>query len=464
MQPTIPLRRSLAPFGLGLLIALGLALLLAVGWLGVRCQDFADLVRYLAMSGVASLGLGAIAMVWFRRGHARLWLQVTSTYTLGIAVAILNILLTAKLMFISSDHDLPLLILLLLFAAVVSLALGYALAQELAQRVTALHSGARALADGNLNIRVDESGGGELAALAAEFNRMAAQLAAAAAERGRQEMVRRELIAAISHDLRTPLASLRVMTEALADGLVDDPTTTTRYLATMRGQIGHLSSLIDDLFELAQIDAGALRLELQRASLGDLVSDALEGMQPQAAAKGVRLHGSVAPGIAPMLIAPQKIERVLYNLVTNAIRHTPAGGEVTISVSPDHRPPTTEDRGLKIEDSNVSGGDARSSILDPRSSDKSSVVSHSGGTRSSVVVEVADTGEGISSEDLPWVFDHFYRGEKSRSRATGGAGLGLAIARGIVEAHGGRIWAESVPERGTRIRFTLPDNATTTLR
>src|SRR4029079_16687454 len=102
----------------------------------------------------------------------------------------------------------------------------------------------------------------------------------------------------------------------------------------MLGQIGHLSSLIDDLFELAQIDAGALRLELQRASLGDQVSDAIEGMRPQAAAKGVRLEGSVAPGIGPALIAPQKIERVLYNLVTNAVRHTPAGGSVTITVKP----------------------------------------------------------------------------------------------------------------------------------
>src|SRR5439155_22680572 len=115
--------------------------------------------------------------------------------------------------------------------------------------------------------------------------------------------------------------------------------------------------LIDDLFELAQIDAGALRLELQRASLGDLISDTLESMRPQAAAKGVQLQGSVAPGVGPVLIAPQKIERVLYNLVTNAIRHTPSGGSVTIAVSldhgpwtTDHRPSITEDRGLKIED------------------------------------------------------------------------------------------------------------------
>jgi signal transduction histidine kinase len=442
MQTAIPLRRSIAPLGLGLLVALGLALLLAIGWMGVRGQDMADLTLYLAVSGALSVGCGALGLAWFRRGWVPLRLQVTLTFSLGVAVAILNIFLTANLMFISKDHDLPLLILLLLFAGVVSLALGYALAQALAQRVTALHRGARALADGDLHIRVDQAGADELAALAAEFNRMAAQLAVAAAERERLETARRELIAAISHDLRTPLASLRVMTEALADGLVDDPATTTRYLATMRGQIGHVSSLIDDLFELAQIDAGALRLELQRASLADLVSDALEGMQPQAAARGIRLEGSVAPGIGPALIAPQKIERVLYNLVGNAVRHTPSGGVVTISVRPGDETHETGDRRRET-------GDRRQEIDTSSVSRLTSRVSY-------LVVEVADTGEGIAPEDLTHIFDHFYRGEKSRSRATGGAGLGLAIARGIVEAHGGRIWAESELERGTRVRFTLP--------
>jgi signal transduction histidine kinase len=393
----------------------------------------AELARYLLVSSAISLGCGALGLAWFRRGQVRLWVQVTLTFTLGLAVAILNIFLTANLMFISKDHDLPLLILLMLFAATVSLALGYALAQALAQRVTALHHGARALASGNLAARVDEAGGDELAALAAEFNRMAGQLAQAAEERERMEAARRELIAAISHDLRTPLASLRVMTEALADGVVEDPATTTRYLATMRGQIGHLSSLIDDLFELAQIDAGALHMELQRASLADLVSDAIEGMRLQAAAKGVRLEGSVAPGIGPALLAPQKIERVLYNLVTNAVRHTPAGGSVTITVG------RIADCKLQIADWIAQ---APKSAID--------------NLQSAIVVEVADTGEGIAPDDLPRIFEHFYRGEKSRSRATGGAGLGLAIARGIVEAHGGRIWAASQPEHGTQIRFTLP--------
>lgn len=423
MHTALPLRHALVPIGVGFLIALGLALLLAIGWMGAPGKDVADLVRYLLASGMLSLGLGAAGLAWLRRGRGSLWHQVVLAYTLGVGIALFNVLLTAGLMFIS-QHDLVLLGLLLLFAAVVSLGLGYALAQTLRQRVAALQRGAQALASGDRGARVALGGSDELAALAAEFNRMAERLAAAAEERDRLEEARRDLVAAVSHDLRTPLASLRALIEALADGLVDDPATTARYLATMRAQINHLSALIDDLFELAQIDAGALQLELQRVSPGDLISDTLEGICPQAAAKGVQLHGSVMPGVGPVLVVPQKIERVLYNLVTNAIRHTPSGGSVTITVWPADAGDLPHDAGLP--------------------------------SRQWVVVEVADTGEGIAPADLPRVFERFYRGEKSRSRATGGAGLGLAIARGIVEAHGGYIWVESAPEHGTRIRFTLP--------
>jgi signal transduction histidine kinase len=289
------------------------------------------------------------------------------------------------------------------------------LAAAMAESISELSSAAKRLAAGDLDVRVHLMGGDELAALGGEFNRMAEQLAVAARERERDAHGRRELLAAISHDLRTPLASLGAMTEALADGLVDDPVTQRRYFATMRGQIGHLSRLIDDLFELAQIEAGALTLQLEPASLQDLVSDVLQSMQPQADQQGVTLHANVDPVVDTALIAPQKIERVLYNLLTNAIRHTATGGVVALTVM----------------------GDA-----------------HGG-----VVVRVTDTGEGIEGDDLPHVFERFYRGEKSRSRAGGGAGLGLAIARGIVEAHGGNIWVESERGQGARFSFTLPNTS-----
>lgn len=402
---------SLATPLVALVCALGLSLLLAVGWLGAPGQDVADLLLYLLLSGVASLALGGAAAAWLRRGRAPLWAQITVAYTLGVAIALFNVLLTARLMFIS-EHDQLLLSLLLLFAAVVSTGLGVELAAALTRRVAELHRGARALGAGNLGARVTAAGGDELAELAREFNRMAALLEESTAARDQAETARHELIAAVSHDLRTPLASLSAMTEALADGVVSDAETTARYLAAMRAQIGRLSALIDDLFALSQIDAGQLRLDRQPIAPADLVSDLIEGLHPQAAACGVALRGSVAPGVGVVPLDTGRIERVLGNLVTNALRHTPAGGSVEVRVGP--------------------------------------------GARGSAVFEVRDSGSGIAPEDLPRVFDRFYRGEKSRSRATGGAGLGLAIARGIVEAHGGQITIDSVPGEGTSVRFLIP--------
>jgi signal transduction histidine kinase len=412
---TSSLRKPVLSLGLGLFAALGLALVLAMVWMEAPRQDLADLVRYLLFSGFVSLGPGALAIWWLQGGRGKLWQQVSVAFSLGIGIALFNIFLTARLMFISADHDLLLLVLLLLFAAVVSLTLGYILARALAQRVITLCIGARAISDGDLRARVPAQGSDELSELAQEFNRMADQLAASDNERRRLEANRRELIAAISHDLRTPLASVRLMTEALADRVVEDPATVQRYLGTMRSQIGHLSSLINDLFELSQIDAGAIQLDLQRVSVVDLVGDTVEAFQAQARARGVHLHGQAPADLPDITCAPQKIERVLYNLIGNALRHTPSGGTVSIHVFPDTRR-----------------------------------------TQAGIRFEVHDTGEGIPAEDLPHVFDSFYRGEKSRSRATGGAGLGLAIARGFVEAHRGEIWISSQVEQGTIVTFWLP--------
>jgi signal transduction histidine kinase len=394
----------------GLLLVCGLAAV----WLDAPMGDVRDLAIYLTVSGTVSLGVGVLVARWTRLGRWPLQLRISVAYAVGIILGLINIVLTAQLMFINS-HDLGLLMVLLIFCSVISLTLGNMLAAAMAESISELSSAAKRLAAGDLDVRVHLMGGDELAALGGEFNRMAEQLAVAPRERDPDAHGRRELLAAISHDLRTPLASLGAMTEALADGLVDDPVTQRRYFATMRGQIGHLSRLIDDLFELAQIEAGALTLQLEPASLQDLVSDVLQSMQPQADQQGVTLHANVDPVVDTALIAPQKIERVLYNLLTNAIRHTATGGVVALTVM----------------------GDA-----------------HGG-----VVVRVTDTGEGIEGDDLPHVFERFYRGEKSRSRAGGGAGLGLAIARGIVEAHGGNIWVESERGQGARFSFTLPNTS-----
>jgi len=225
------------------------------------------------------------------------------------------------------------------------------------------------------------------------------------------------LLAAVSHDLRTPLAAIRVTIEAILDGVVTDEETVTRYLRTMHAGTKELSRLIDDLFELSRIEAGALVLLPEPAAVSDLLSETLGRMAPQAAARGVTLDGHAASDLPLLPLDARQIGRVLVNLVDNSLRHTPAGGRVAV------------------------------------------VACRADGA---VRVEVEDSGEGIAAADLPHVFERFYRGDKSRSRDGGGAGLGLAISKGIVEAHGGRIWAENDPT-GVSVIFTLPLDAAGTL-
>jgi signal transduction histidine kinase len=417
-MPTDAHRDEATPSGgsrlswLGWAISLSVAALLISAWLLSPESRFALLLAALLATGLVSVGVGYAGVRWLQQGVVRIWLQVTLTYLFGVGVALCNILITTQLMFLSTS-DLPLLALLTLFAAVIATGLGAALAHVFATRVSALHRSAATIATGDLSARVVVTGNDELAALARTFNHMADQLAAGAMERERQEQLRRELIAAVSHDLRTPLASLRAMTEALADQVVDDPATMARYYETMRAQIGQLTELIEDLFSLSRYDAGATDLDLQPIDPGQLIDDVLAGHSPQAAAKGVALQSRVEPGTGPALAAPQQITRVLDNLLVNALRHTPPGGQITVAAA-----------------------DLPSTGL--------------------IRIEVADTGEGIAPEDLPHVFERFYRGEKSRSRASGGAGLGLAIARSIVAAHGGTITITSAPGQGACVRFTLP--------
>jgi signal transduction histidine kinase len=227
------------------------------------------------------------------------------------------------------------------------------------------------------------------------------------------EQTRRDLVMWVSHDLRTPLATLRAMNESILDGMVTDPATLTRYLRGMQGELFHLSKMIDDLFALAQMDNGVFRLQREPASLRDLISDTLGGMSAKAAQHGINLQGEVEAGVDVLQIAPDKIQRVLNNLIENAFRHTPSGGTVCIT--------------------------ARQICRE-------------------VEVAVQNTGSVISPDDLSHIFESFYRVEPSRAQRDGmrGAGLGLAIVRGFIEAHGGHIRVESNAIDGTTFRFTLP--------
>ena len=397
------------------LIGVALTLIVAVAVIELAMQpplaDLAQLVIGLALTGLGSLAAG---YALYRLGWWRWPRRILHTLILGSALqatlVFFNVWITARNMFLS-EHDLTLGGVLLLFGAGIAVSFGVFVSASLTRGLDRVERAAKRLADGDLSARVAIEGRDEVARLSATFNRMADQLEAAAQKQREADQLRRDLIAWTSHDLRTPLTSIRAVVEALADRVIDDPDTIQRYLNSIQSDVASLNSLIDDLFELAQLDAGGLIFGKVPVSLSDLISDVLERMRALAEQRRVQLSGRVSPGVDPVTIDPQKIERVLANLISNAIRHTPEGGQVTIEAQP---------------------SDGR------------------------VRVSVRDTGEGIAPDDLPHVFERFYRGEKSRSRSTGGAGLGLAIAKGIVEAHGGSIEVTSRLGKGATFTFTLP--------
>ena len=271
------------------------------------------------------------------------------------------------------------------------------LSRSMTTSLRRVSAASHSLAAGELSARAPVGGAREIAELAVSFNAMAA---------GLEQLfdARRELVAWASHDLRAPIASLQAMLEAIEDGLVP----AENYLPTLREQVATLSRLVDDLFELARIDAGVLTLELHRTPVAPLVASALRALRPEADARGVALSSDVDEQFEAEL-APDKFERVLFNLVTNALRHTPSDGSVAVRV-------------------------------ERRADD--------------LLLRVEDSGEGLTGDAPARMFERFWRADRARSGS--GAGLGLAIARGLVEAHGGTIWAENRPQGGACISFTLP--------
>jgi signal transduction histidine kinase len=237
-----------------------------------------------------------------------------------------------------------------------------------------------------------------------------AELARAAEEmrRSAAEQARKDLIAAVSHDLRTPLTSLRLLAHGIEDGLLDPTQLDRGYAEEMGAHVRSLSAMVDDLFELTRLEAGDIHWSIQRVRMDQLVGETVDAMRPQAAAKGIAVETNVPSDLAAAEANPEKLQRVLFNLIQNAIRHTPEDGSVTVAAAA---------AGQAIE------------------------------------VEVADTGSGISDVERERVFEPFFRGDSSRGSR--GSGLGLSICRAIIEVHGGRIWLDST-EGGTRVRFTLP--------
>jgi signal transduction histidine kinase len=373
-------------------------------------NDIMLMAAFLSVTAAASAlaGYGAYRLGWVDRSPTIRW-SLLGGYALASVLTFLNVWILANLMF-TSHHDLMLATVLLLFAGGMAMALGYILSTALTSRIQLLDRAARRIASGDLEVRTPVRGQDEIAKLAVTFNQMAAQLQAGAEKQQELENLRRDLIAWVGHDLQTPLASIQAIVEALADGVVEDPETVQRYLITAQKEIRSLSNLIDDLFQMAQLDAGGVPLNCEYNSISDLISDTLESFSELANRRDIHLEGSVADGIDPVYMDAPLIGRALNNLLSNALRYTPEGGTIGVTV---------------------------------------------GKTGEAVMTEICNSGEGIREEDLPYIFERFYRGEKSRSRTTGGSGLGLAITKGIVEAHGGEIRVENVEGR-TCFSFSLP--------
>ncbi|SCF75009.1 histidine kinase [Streptomyces sp. DconLS] len=361
------------------------------------------LIALYAFAGAAATGhAGAGVLRLIRRRSLTASLAVVAA--VGVVAMLAGTLAVAWAMFLS-PHDLSVVTTVVAMAAVVSLATALMMGRWVVARSRELTDAARSFGDGGAFAAPDGPATAELESLSRELAATSARLADSRERERALEASRRELVAWISHDLRTPLAGLRAMAEALEDGVAADP---DRYLKQIRAEVERLNDMVGDLFELSRIHAGTLSLSLARISLYDLVGDALAGADPLAREHGVRLVGERVEPV-PVEVDGREMSRVLGNLLVNAIRRTPADGTVAIAAER---------------------------------------------TDEGVVLSVTDGCGGIPEEDLPRVFDTGWRGTDARTPPAG-AGLGLAIVRGIVEAHRGRAAVRNIPG-GCRFEVTLP--------
>ena len=288
-----------------------------------------------------------------------------------------------------------------LIAGGIALAITFLLSRRILKPVNTLTRAARKLGKGDLSQRVSVDDRGEVGELAGAFNSMAGELE-------RSLKLQQNMVADVAHELRTPLSNLQGYLEAIGDGVIEPDAATVRSLSE---EVALLSRLVAELHDLSLAEVGELKLYRTSQDVAGLVEDAMAGIRGKAMARGLSISASVPPDLPAVDVDPYRIGQVLRNLLENAIAHTGEGGTITVGAS--------------------------------RQDD-------------SVEISVADTGEGIPAEELPNIFERFYRVDKSRARATGGSGLGLTIARRLVEAHGGHIEVLSEMGKGSRFSFTIP--------
>lgn len=305
--------------------------------------------------------------------------------------------------------------------------LGLWLASSVTRPLGAFTRAATRMADGDLKQRVEVSAPVEFAQMAHAFNFMAERI-------GRVMENQRAFVANAAHELRTPLTTIRLRAEALRAGAKDDPAVAEQFIADIEGEAERMTRLVNELLDLSRIDTGLLTPHLQSVAVGAVARRAAKELQPHALAARVTVNVEIGDA-ARVQADPDQLRQVFLNLIENALKFTPAEGRIDVRARLQHQVPDT---GRRLQDTDGHP---------PK--------------RRWVVVSVADSGVGIAAEDLPHIFERFYRGDKNRTRVSspgsaGGTGLGLAIVKGIVEAHGGRVWAESEPGKGATISFALP--------
>ena len=373
----------------------------AIAWPVYGSSAFVSSLEILAPLGAVTTllaGLLASHRGWIRRMRRQLGvLAVLGSAQLAAALG-----LFAALMFVS-DHDAFFMALAAGYAGLVGLFAARLVARRALSDLDAVRSAVGQVAEGSRELQITVRGQDELALLAADVEAMAAKVAS-------EERARRELVASVSHDLRTPITTLQLIAQGLEDGIFEADRMREQ-LALMSTHVRALGALIDDLFELSRLESGDVHWSMQQVQLDQLVQETIDAMRPHAEAGGVAVRAQLDQRLTPAQGNPEQLQRALFNLIQNAIRHTPPDGSVVIRAEPA--------RGATVE------------------------------------VEVADTGAGIDPGLDGRIFEPFVQGPSRVAGQNGSAGLGLAIARGIVAAHGGRIWvARSGP--GTRIRFSLP--------
>jgi signal transduction histidine kinase len=364
-----------------------------------------DQVQIVLVAGACALVVGVVglAVAWTIRRSAFFW-QLAVVVGVAIGSVLAGVVAIARMMFIS-EHDRAVVMWVATASAVVALLVAAALGVAVSRWSEALRRDARRLGTHG-SFEAGQRGPAEFQSLSAELARTSERLQESRQREARLEASRRELVSWVSHDLRTPLAGMRAMTEALEDGMVDDP---ARYHHQIRTEVDRMVRMVDDLFELSRLNSGVLTMVPEPVVLRDVVSEAIAGADPVARARSVRLGGSVEEGLAVSADAVG-LSRVMTNLIINAIRHTPADGAVEI-------------RGRALADG--------------------------------IELSVSDQCGGIPADDMDRVFDLAWRGatartpERSGEPVGQGAGLGLAIVKGIVEAHHGVVHVENVPADGT---------------